>query len=584
MITDNTKGPYTTKPPMTFEEWLSSDEGKQYANLPQPDQEQKYQEWLKKQGSDGSNPTLINPQFTDNTKEVQPTEKEEEKPISNVDMLGVTDILTQMGIMTGNQNVVKAGLLGNVASKAIKGIQSTKGLTGINKVGAVTGNIGGFADAADQLLFSDQAAKNSATTNTANGIYDSISSGLMTMGPYGAMIGGAMKIGGLLSDGLTALGVGTDQMTTTDQILDSKFLKLTPAGLINGIGASTTDKFTVDKNLRSQIGSSYGGAYKFMDDAASKANKKYGLFSSGAKNEANEQISEAKTMQSKIGNINKEARDKQSIVTNTSELLSSNYMYRLSGGIDQRYLRAAKDGGKLDRIQKINFDKKGGQIHNTINLETKKIEWKPVIIEDDIPEYKDGGNIEWKHDEWTPNLVEDTQQLDVVDSFKEGGNIEKEWKPTIKEDWPVVESLKEGNKVKRTEKKYKTYEDFLEYIERRGKYDDYDYEGFYNDEDAYYNWEDEENKNPGKAHLIDKYKLPNHITFSTKSKYSNSYTKGGEWFEDDNGVNYKTSPYVEKLHSLEEMIRYFRKHEPGVNLIYDGMLIPAIQPKPFTPE
>jgi hypothetical protein len=170
------------------------------------------------------------------------------------------------------------------------------------------------------------------------------------MGPYGAMIGGAMKIGGLLSDGLTALGVGTDQMTTTDQILDSKFLKLTPAGLINGIGASTTDKFTVDKNLRSQIGSSYGGAYKFMDDAASKANKKYGLFSSGAKNEANEQISEAKTMQSKIGNINKEARDKQSIVTNTNELLSANYMYRLSGGIDQRYLRAAKDGGKLDRI------------------------------------------------------------------------------------------------------------------------------------------------------------------------------------------------------------------------------------------
>lgn len=583
MITDNAKGPYTTKPPMTFNEWLSSAEGKQYANLPLPDQEQKYQEWLKKQGSDGSNPTLTNPQFTDNTKEVQPTEKEQEKPVNNVDMLGATNALTYMGIATGNRSMMKTGLLGNAAFQAIKGLKSTKDLTGIDKVGAISSNVGTFADAADSTLFGDQFAKNSDTTNTINGAYDSISSGLMTMGPYGAMIGGAMKIGGLLSDGLTALGVGTDQMTTADQILDSKFLKLTPAGLINGIGASTTDKFTVDKNLRDQIGGSYGGAYSFMDDAASKANKKYGLFSSGAKNDANEQISKAKIMQSKIGNINKTARDKQSIVANTSDLLSTNYQFNLAGGYDQRYIRAAKEGSKLN-IQKINLTlKKGGQIHNIINLETKEIEWKPVIIEDEIPEYKHGGNIEWQYNSWEPTLIEDEWQPVIVDFFKEGGSIEEEWKPTIKEDWPEVESMKEGNKVKRTEKKYKTYEDFLEYIERRGKYDDYDYEGFYNDEDAYYNWEDEENKNPGKAHLIDKYKLPNHITFSTKSKYSNSYTKGGEWFEDDNGVNYRTSPYVENLHSLEEMIRYFRKYEPGANLIYDGMLIPAIQPKPFTP-
>jgi hypothetical protein len=118
----------------------------------------------------------------------------------------------------------------------------------------------------------------------------------MTMGPYGAMIGGAMKVGGLLSDGLTALGVGTDQMTTTDKILDSKFMKLTPLGLVNGIFSSTSDRFTVDNNVREQIGGSYGGAYSFMDDAASKAGKEYGLFSSGARDEANEQIGRAKVM------------------------------------------------------------------------------------------------------------------------------------------------------------------------------------------------------------------------------------------------------------------------------------------------
>jgi len=146
------------------------------------------------------------------------------------------------------------------------------------------------------MLFGDQVAKNSSLTNGLNSGYDMASSAIMTMGPYGAIIGGAMKLGGLLSDGLTALGVGTDQMTTTDQILDSKFMKLTPVGLVNAIGASTTDKFSVDSNVRAQIGGSYKGAYSFMDDAASKANKKYGLFSSGARRDANEQIGKAKVM------------------------------------------------------------------------------------------------------------------------------------------------------------------------------------------------------------------------------------------------------------------------------------------------
>jgi len=240
-------------------------------------------------------------------------------------------------------------------------------------------------------------------------------------------------------------------------------------------------------------------------------------------------------------------------------LLTANYQFNLAGGYDQRYLRAAKEGGKFERIKKIDFNRKGGIINNIINLDTKEIEWKPVYLEE----------------EWKP-------------SFKSGGTIEEEWKPTfIEEEWEPtfeIESMKKGNKVKKTERKYKTYEDFIKYLGDRGKSDDYDLQGFYNDNDAYFDWEDAEDEKPGEAHFIDKYKLPNHITFSTESKYSNSFTKGGEWFEDDNGVNYRTSPYVEKLHSLEEMIRYFRKYEPGVNLIYDGMLIPAVQPKPFEPK
>jgi len=60
----------------------------------------------------------------------------------------------------------------------------------------------------------------------------------MSLGPWGMLAGGIMKAGGLLADGLTAMGVGTDGVTTTDQILDSKFLKLTPTGLVNATFAS----------------------------------------------------------------------------------------------------------------------------------------------------------------------------------------------------------------------------------------------------------------------------------------------------------------------------------------------------------
>ena len=422
MITNNAQSPKVGSSVMSFEEWKRAN-----PTLVQKLDEQQLREaytQYEKSVGDQQQSSTTNPAtgITDNSEETQTTELNNKKPTSNVDMLGATDTFTQFGIATGNSNLTKAGILGNSTVKMMQQLKATKGLKGFDKTAGVTGAVGGMADTVDQMFFGDQAAKNSDLTNGMNSAYDTISSSIMTMGPYGAMIGGAMKIGGLLSDGLTALGVGTDQMTTTDKILDSKFMKLTPMGLVNGIGARSSDKFAVDNNVRSQIGGSYGGAYKFMDDAASKAGKKYGLFSSGTLDDANRQIGQAKKMQSKIGNINKDARDRQSIVDNSSDLLSTNYQFNLAGGYDQRYIRAAKEGSKIERIKKINLTfRKGGQLHNVINLETKEVEWQPVIIEDEIPEFKNGGNIEWQYNSWEPIIVEDEWQPTIVDFFEEGG-------------------------------------------------------------------------------------------------------------------------------------------------------------------
>lgn len=374
------------KSPLSLDEWKRQNE----ASLTDLSDKQIQKKYMAYQQS--FNNTYTTPQFDDNTDKTQTTEIQKAQSANNIDLIGTTSALTSVGIATGNETITKAGILSNTAIRAIKQIQAMKDLKGIDKTIGVSNVAGGVADITDKTLFGNQIAKNSDLTNTLNTGYDTASSAIMTMGPYGAIIGGAMKVGGLLSDGLTALGVGTDQMTTTDRILDSKFLKLSPVGFINSIGASTSDKFSIDNSIRKQIGDSYGGAYAFMDDAASRAGKKYGLFSNGAKNSANRDIAESKVMQGQIGNINKNARDKRSIATSSADLLTTNYMFNLSGGYDQRYIRAAKEGSKIQRIKKINITfKSGGQINNIINVNTKEIEWQPII-----QEFKDGGSVEFQ--------------------------------------------------------------------------------------------------------------------------------------------------------------------------------------------
>ena len=419
-MADNTKKTQTDKQNLSYEMWKEKF-GSQYANLSEEQLQQKWKEQLS-QGS--STPTTINSQFTDNTGS-QTTELQQNKPANNIDLMGTTNTLTQFGISTGNTTLTKAGILGNSTIKAIQQIKAIKDLKGTDKVAGISGIAGGWADTADQIFFGNQAAKNSNLTNTINSGYDMASSVISSLGPTGAMIGGAMKVGGLLSDGLTALGVGTDQMTATDKILDSKLLKLTPVGLINSIGASTSDKFSIDNSIREQIGGSYGGAYAFMDNAASRAGKKYGLFSCGTKNRANRDIATSKVMQGQIGNINKDARDKESIVSANNQLLSTNYQFNLAGGYDQRYMRAAKTGGKIERIKKINLTfRKGGQIHQTINLETKEVEWQPVIIHR-AEELKHGGTISWTYDDWEPEIKDDWEPIIIesTNQLKNGGEL-----------------------------------------------------------------------------------------------------------------------------------------------------------------
>lgn len=249
----------------------------------------------------------------------------------------------------------------------------------LNKGFGLAGNI---ADIAGSLI---PQTEQSALTTGLNQGYDAAANAVSAIPGVGTIIGGAMKVGGMLSDGLTALGVGTDQMTTADKILDSKFLKLTPIGLVNAIGAKKADTITKDNEAFEQVGSAYGGTQSTVDDALTKSGKKYGLLSGGARNKANRQIHNAQMQQVKMGNIADEAQ--MAFTASNNPLLGLGTQLQLNGGYQQNTVRAGKSGLKMDK----DFAKRVVKLSKGQKEKRKKIQ-EEVRMEE-VAGFKNGGAV-----------------------------------------------------------------------------------------------------------------------------------------------------------------------------------------------
>lgn len=112
---------------------------------------------------------------------------------------------------------------------------------------------------------------------------------------------------------------------------------------------------------------------------------------------------------------------------------------------------------------------------------------------------------------------------------------------------------------------------------------DYDLESYYKDHKG-------EDMNAG--HMTDKYKLPNHITFSSESKYHGTpeepdmptskdkeaapakMHEGGNWDKLEDG-SWTFSPGRSNLeqHSTQELIDYFKKYEKGNHLLLPNSFV-----------
>lgn len=263
-------------------------------------------------------------------------------------------------------------------------------------------NVSSLLDLGASLMPKDYSGKKGNITAGMDAGYDAVSSIMMSINPA---IGGIMKAGKLIGNGLEKLGVGTDKMTTGDAILGSSFFNLSTLGLINNAFGKTTRKFTVDQNIANN--SSYTGTGKYIQDAGGYSGKKYGLFSNKARKKANKKMDKAQGYQDTIDDILTDASDKSARAASSSDMFANKLQLEQSGGLNN--IRFGRDGFKFLESFRIKY------------AESQK----------NILKYKDGGKIGEKNIIPEGKLHKELHHLNTEDISRKG--------------IPVI--LKEGDKI-----------------------------------------------------------------------------------------------------------------------------------------
>lgn len=195
--------------------------------------------------------------------------------------------------------------------------------------------------------------------------------------------------------------------------------------MLNSTFGKKTQDFSADTNMLAQIGGSYGDSSKEILDASTNAGKKYGLFSNRARRKANRTINDAREQQDIMTGIANEAMDQRNAIRDINYLA---YQNDINGGWGYNHMRVAKSGMKLS--DKIDLVKKRRVANNFINVDTKEIEWEPIIV--DVEEFKEGGNLP---ELWEP-IIEDIWEpiIDNIEIYQKGGKTKEELEtPEIEE-------------------------------------------------------------------------------------------------------------------------------------------------------
>ena len=351
-----------------------------------------------------------------------------------------------------------------------------------------------------------------STAMEIDGFTDSASQVASQFGPTGQYIGMGLQANKLLSN-ITGKLTGLDGMTNTDVIMN----RIPILGLANGLGGKKTNTMEQDIYTQLQTQFGYNRTNDDINNAAMKSGKKYGVFSSGARKNANWEIASAGRKQNTLKYLIKDRDIAMDTMAGNTDLYNTGYANELMGG--PQTIVEAKKGTKLPSNKEIQRAKRNASKHKFTKTQLKKAS----NLQDNA--YKNGGTFEFD-----------------ISMFQKGGKS----------------------------RKY-TFEQYMSILNPPDEQKEwYDYQGHYNDDEFYPEWESKyeewrklpegEEKEKNFPHSTDKYKTDKHPTYSYE---------GYGWKQDDKGGwTFTVSPEQRKNWTFDQYIDYWNKYEPKDLLIY----------------
>ena len=259
-------------------------------------------------------------------------------------------------------------------------------------------------------------------TRGMDGAYDTIQQAAGNFGPIGQVVSLGMQANKMLGNVANKLGGGTDGMTTTDAIMGSAFMQLTPFGLINGFGGEKASTITKDDQVFETVGSSYTGTGSTVDDALTKSGKKYGLFSSGSREKANREIEEAKRQQQVMTEIADQATDRFAIRNSMAAINGNRRAFAMRGGYDQAAVRAGRHGLSIQSVLTAK------RVVSALKFRAKPEE-KLTEEPQPVDSFQQGGILELTLQDIPEEYLEPMSTIEevtldsILPEFKEGGKV-----------------------------------------------------------------------------------------------------------------------------------------------------------------
>ena len=209
-------------------------------------------------------------------------------------------IATGLVNMKGMTDSIKAIKTATKAGKTVTDAQKAASLAGKTNLVNIGSQVLGSALGAATGPSKEYGGKYGGITQGMDLAYDTLTMGANFIPGAGQMVSGIMA----LNKGLSNIFGSTDGMTKTDAILGSAFMPA-PVKWLNMAGATTTGTFNNQSWQNQQKADSFmGNAFGNLGDkftkARDEAGKTYGTFSSGAANEAQDNINFANSAWNKI--------------------------------------------------------------------------------------------------------------------------------------------------------------------------------------------------------------------------------------------------------------------------------------------